>query len=77
VAALDPESSFERHLTVEELASRWSLSEEFVRKLFLDEPGVVVFWRQRQRPGRRVYRTMRIPESIAVRVHRRMTKTAG
>jgi hypothetical protein len=66
------EPSFERHFTVEELASRWSLSEEFVRKLFLDEPGVVVFWRQRL--GRRVYRTIRIPESVAVRVHRRMTK---
>jgi hypothetical protein len=74
MAALDQEPSFERHFTVEELASRWSLSQEFVRKLFLDEPGVVVFWRQR--PGRRAYRTVRIPESVAVRIHRRMTSPA-
>ena len=57
--------------SVEELAKTWHVSDEFVRRLFLREPSVVVFWRQR--PGRRVYRTIRIPESVAARVHERMT----
>lgn len=52
--------------------SRWGVSDDFVRRLFLHEPGVVVF--HHQRPGKRVYRTLRIPESVAVRVHRRMTE---
>lgn len=66
------ETTFERHLSVEELAEFWGMSDDFVRRLFLHEPGVVMFWRQR--PGRRVYRTIRIPKSVAERVHRRMTK---
>jgi hypothetical protein len=64
--------AFERHYSVEELAGTWGMSVDFVRRLFLREAGVVVFWRQR--PGRRVYRTLRIPESVAERVHRMMTK---
>lgn len=66
------ELTFERHLSVEALAELWGMSEDFVRRLFLKEPGVVVFYGQR--PGRRVYRTLRIPESVALRVHRRMRK---
>ncbi len=65
------ETAFERHYSVEELAECWKMSRDFVRRLFLREPGVVVFYNQR--PGRRVYRTLRIPESVAVRVHRRMS----
>ncbi len=64
------ETAFDRHYSVEELAECWKMSHDFVRRLFLREPGVVVFYNQR--PGRRVYRTLRIPESVAVRVHRRM-----
>ena len=76
--AVFPESStpaqppFERHYSVEEIAEKWGLSIDFVRRLFLREAGVVVFWRQQ--PGKRVYRTLRIPESVVQRVHRRMTK---
>jgi hypothetical protein len=66
------DTAFEQHFSVEELAELWKISDDFVRRLFLKEPGVVVFWRQR--PGRRVYRTLRIPASVALRVHRRMTK---
>ena len=67
-----PETAFERHFSVEELAELWSMSEDFVRRLFLKEPGVVVFFRHQ--PGKRVYRTLRIPESVALRVHRRLRK---
>ena len=64
--------TFERHFSVEELCELWSMSDGFVRRLFLDEPGVVIFYKHRQ--GRRVYRVLRIPESVALRVHRRMQR---
>jgi hypothetical protein len=69
------ETTFERHYAVEELASIWGVSDDFVRRLFLHEPGVVVFFKYR--PGKRTYRTMRIPESVARRVHRRMELEAA
>jgi hypothetical protein len=65
-----PDPTFERHFSVEELAELWGMSQDFVRRVFVDEPGVVIF--HQARPGRRIYRTLRIPESVAVRVHRRM-----
>lgn len=64
--------TFERHYSVEELGERWKMSDDFIRRLFLREPGVVVFYRAR--PGRRVYRTLRIPESVVQTVHQRMRK---
>jgi transcriptional regulator GlxA family with amidase domain len=66
------ETTFERHYAVDELAELWGMSDDFVRRLFLNEPGVVVFFKYR--PGRRTYRTLRIPESVAERVHRRLRK---
>jgi hypothetical protein len=57
---------------VDELSALGGMSDDFVRRLFLHEPGVVVFFRHR--PGRRVHRTLRIPESVASRVHRRMQR---
>lgn len=64
------ETTFERHYSIDELASIWGVSDDFVRRLFLHEPGVVVFFKHR--PGKRTYRTVRIPESVARRVHRRL-----
>jgi transcriptional regulator GlxA family with amidase domain len=61
------EAAFERHFSVEELAELWGMSQDFVRRLFIHEPGVVIFFKYR--PGRRTYRTLRIPESVARRVH--------
>jgi hypothetical protein len=69
------ETTFERHYSVPELAEKWQVSTDFVRRLFLREPGVVIFYHQR--PGRRTYRTLRVPESIAARVHGRLTRTAA
>lgn len=66
------ETTFERHYSVDELASIWGVSDDFVRRLFLREPGVVVF--VRHRPGKRTYRVLRIPESVAHRVHYRMQR---
>jgi len=64
----------ERFLTVIEVAERLKVNEETVRRLFLNEPGVVVICFPRR--GRRVYRTLRIPESVFQRVLTRLTKVA-
>lgn len=39
------------------------------------DAGVVVFFKHR--PGKRVYRVLRVPESVARRVHRRMEEAQG
>ena len=49
-------------LTVAEVAERLKINEETVRRIFLKEPGVLVICFPRR--GRRVYRTLRIPESV-------------
>ena len=61
----------EPHYSAEQLAEAWGMSIDFVRKLFRHEPGVVVFCNPR--PGRRVYRTVRVPASVAERVRKRLT----
>lgn len=66
------ETTFERHYSVDELAVLWGVSDDFVRRLFLHEPDVVVFFKYR--PGKRTYRVLRVPQSVAERVHRRMQK---
>jgi putative DNA primase/helicase len=53
-------------------AALWSRSSEAVRKLFQDEPGVLVLGGQGS-PHKRRYTTLRIPASVLQRVHRRMT----
>lgn len=68
------EATFERHFTVDELAELWGRRDDFVRRLFFHEPGAVIF--HHYRPGRRVYRTLRIPESVALCVHTRLRKIA-
>ena len=53
-------------LTVADVAGRLKVNEETVRRLFLNEPGVVVLCFPKR--GRRVYRTLRIPETVFRRV---------
>jgi len=65
----------EQHFTVKELARCWKLSAEFVRQLVADEPGVTEW--VRQQPGRRRYRVLRVPRSVAERVYRRAITKAG
>jgi AraC-like DNA-binding protein len=62
----------EQHYTPEALAERWGLSADTIRRLFQNEPGVLIVEHTRSH-GRRRYRTMRIPESVAQRVHRRLS----
>src|SRR5687768_12037486 len=64
-----PQPFEERHYTVTELANMWRLSAEFVRQIVQHEPGVTEW--VRQQPGRRRYRVLRVPQSVAERVYRR------
>ena len=61
-------------LTVAEVAERLKVNEETARRLFLTESGVIVICYPRK--GVRVYRTLRIPESVYARVVTRFTKVA-
>jgi hypothetical protein len=65
----------ETYLTVTEVAVRLKINEDTVRRLFLNEPGVLVICFPRR--GRRVYRTLRIPESVFQRVLTRLTKVGA
>jgi hypothetical protein len=61
----------DRCLTVAQVADRLQLDQETVRRLFRDEPGVIVI--SVPRKGRRTYRTLRIPPAVLHRVVTRMT----
>ena len=66
---------FEKHYSVKELAELWNLSERTIRRMFTGEPGVVE-WGTDERRRKRRYKTVRIPESVARRVHRRLRKAS-
>ena len=64
--------TFEPHLTVQQIAKMWNLSPDAIRSLFRGEPGVVQIKKDRNGPRRRRYISLRIPQSVAERVHRRL-----
>src|SRR4051794_15293303 len=64
-----PEAWNERHYTVAELAELWNLDSSTVREWFTDEPGVLKHGRAGVNSRKRPYVTLRIPESVAKRVH--------
>ena len=70
---VDAASSLEAHYTPAEVAQAWGVSADTIRRMFQDEPGVLVIEPAPARFSRRRYRTLRIPASVAERVHRRMT----
>jgi hypothetical protein len=65
----------EKHWTPIEVAKQWGVSSDLIRSLFRDEPGVLKFDRPASR-AKRGYATLRIPDSVLVRVHTRMTSRA-
>jgi hypothetical protein len=72
VAVLVEKTTFEKHYRVGELAELWGLGRETVRKLIMNEPGVIKI-----RLGRRKAHTMySVPESVAERVHTRLLNAA-
>ena len=61
----------ERHYSIKELAELWRLSYDTVRRIFLNEPGVVDFSStatKRDRRQRR-HRSLLVPESVVIRVY--------
>ena len=62
----------EDHFSPKDLAIKWGLSVDTIREMFQNEPDVLIVVRPATRHKRR-YRTFRIPESVAVRVHNRLT----
>lgn len=63
-------SSFGRIYTTRELSELWRLSENSIRRLFVDEVGVFVLGASNPKRRRRAYCTLRIPEAVALRVWR-------
>ena len=61
--------TFEKHYRVRDLAQMWGLGRETVRKIVASEPDVVKI-----RMGRKKAHTVySVPESVAHRIHRRLT----
>jgi hypothetical protein len=60
----------EKHYTVSEIAEVWGISVDLARDIFRKEPGVLAL----DRTGRGKYVTMRVPESVMERVHRRLSQ---
>jgi hypothetical protein len=59
--------ALERHYTPRELAETWQLHPETIRRMFKDESGVLKIVGHRR--GKREKITIRIPLSVAERVH--------
>jgi hypothetical protein len=60
----------EKHYTPSELGKMWALSPDTIRKLFEGETGVLKI-RNSNSPHKRRYVTLRIPESVVIRIHRK------
>jgi hypothetical protein len=63
------EVACEKHYTVFEVAEIWSVSYNTVKKLFENEPDVLRFGAEETRYGRKRV-SIRIPESVMIRVHK-------
>jgi hypothetical protein len=72
---LEASAHIERHFAVAEIAEMRNLSPDRVRKMFQDEPGVLVIGDRNPRHRRR-YVTLRIPYAVLQRVHRRLSAKA-
>jgi hypothetical protein len=70
------EQVLEPTYTPNEVSKRLKCSADFVRNIFSDEPGVIILDPGRK-GRRRPYRTMRIPESVLLRVLRRVSNQAA
>jgi hypothetical protein len=62
----------DKYLTIAEIAERLKVNHETARRLFMNEPGVIVICNPRK--GRRLYRTLRIPVRVYDRVVMRLTQ---
>ena len=63
----------EKFFSPSELADAWGVDIETIRYVFRAEPGAVEFDRRVSEP-QRSRSTLRIPQSVAVRIHRRLSR---
>ncbi len=70
-----PDKAMEKHYSLEQIGELWGLSTRTVRKMFENEPGIIMFGNTGSLKKRR-YLTLRIPESVMLRVHRRLRKAS-
>lgn len=63
----------ERHYSCAEVATLWSFDVETIRRLFENEPGIIVL-QTPIRKGKRPYKTIRIPQNVLERVHQRLQR---
>jgi len=61
----------EKFYTVGQIARRRNLSTDLIRRMFVSEAGVIVI--TKTKPGKRIYRCLRVPESVEKRVFARFT----
>ena len=62
----------EKHYSIIEISKLWALSQKTVRKIFENEPGVIL-WGTEETRHKRGYRTLRVPETVLQRVHRKLS----
>lgn len=67
--------SIEQHYRFRDLKEKFHLSDRSLRRLFADEPGVVVLPHEICRKKRK-YETVLIPESVVLRVLNRCSRAA-
>jgi hypothetical protein len=63
----------EKHYSPADLAKAWGVNVETIRNVFREEPGVVKIG-AKVPSHKRSYLTLRIPQSVAVRVHKRLSE---
>jgi hypothetical protein len=61
----------ERHFTPDELGALWGVAPQTIRNLFEQEPDVLRIPSQRPGKSARKYVSLKIPHSVAERVHKR------
>jgi hypothetical protein len=65
----------EKHYSVIEISKLWALSQKTVRRIFEREPGVIQ-WGSMEARHKRGYRTLRVPETVLLRVHRKLRRAS-
>jgi hypothetical protein len=66
----------ERHYSVAEISKMWALSAKTIRRMFEKEDGVL-HWGNPETRRKRGYQTLRVPESVLLRVHRTRQQKAS
>lgn len=67
--------SIETHYSPGQISQMWKVSKETVRRLFQNEPGVLILGRHKSHAGKRRYRTLRIPAQVVERVHKNLSSS--